>query len=342
MRTLVLAVANTGVSATDVPLNFDGFDNRTTCSRGHKMAATRHAKAWILGLAIACLCAYAGWQLLAPAGASANWVDVAAATRSNVSDVAVGRMTEHMGPDGLRYLMYLPERWRPRVRYPILVFLHGRGESGGFDVTVRQSLPSLLRGNATFRSRFPFIALIPQCPWSCAQSNEWTSNVLRATTRVVNRVVAEYGGDPARVALAGQSMGGNGAWEYAAKQSGLFASLTVVCGYTRSVLYSTKALAARLDGLPVWVFHAQNDIVIPVEASDEPVAELTAARGGRGDTLRYTRYASAPGPPMPEFATLLGHGSYELAFRDEALYAWMLRQRCESCGEAEQVWRSEI
>ena len=54
---------------------------------------------------------------------------------------------------------------------------------------------------------------------------------------------------------------------------------------------------------------------------------------------RYVRYEHAPGPPMEEFAHLIGHGSYELAFRDPALYAWLLGQSCRKCDRPLPPWR---
>ena len=35
----------------------------------------------------------------------------------------------------------------------------------------------------------------------------------------------------------------------------------------------------------------------------------------------------------------LGHGSYELAFRDPALYAWLLGQSCRKCDRPLPPWR---
>jgi len=59
---------------------------------------------------------------------------------------------------------------------------------------------------------------------------------------------------PARlgVSLAGQSMGGNGAWEYASSQKGLFSAVVAICGYLRSNLYEDHEIAKRLR-LPIWV-----------------------------------------------------------------------------------------
>ena len=57
-------------------------------------------------------------------------------------------------------------------------------------------------------------------------------------------------------------------------------------------------------------------------------------------SLEYTRYRTAPGPPMPEFAQLTGHGSYELAFRDASLYSWLLQHECARCKERPlAAWR---
>jgi hypothetical protein len=37
---------------------------------------------------------------------------------------------------------------------------------------------------------------------------------------------------------------------------------------------------------------------------------------------------------MAEYSHLVGHGSYELAFRDPGLYAWLLRHACVKCAAA--------
>uniref|UniRef100_A0A7S3YPD0 Phospholipase/carboxylesterase/thioesterase domain-containing protein n=1 Tax=Lotharella globosa TaxID=91324 RepID=A0A7S3YPD0_9EUKA len=198
-----------------------------------------------------------------------------------------GKVTKMSTADGLDYLFFLPKNWTPEKKHPVLVFLHGRGESGGFDVTLRQSLPLQLNTNATAQDAFPFITIMPSCPWSCAMANEWQDATLQATTELVNDVVSKYNGDYTRVTLAGQSMGGNGAWEYAAMQKGVFSSLVVVCGYTRNMLYSTSQLGKQLKDIPIWVFHAHNDVVIPVDASSSVVRAFKEDQS-RTAELRYT------------------------------------------------------
>jgi hypothetical protein len=149
----------------------------------------------------------------------------------------------------------------------------------------------------------------------------------------------------ASASASASASAGHGAWTYAAQQPRLFAGMVVVCGYMQGS-DEERAVSERLarGRLAVAVVHAANDVVIPVQASDQAVAALrvagfprgsaAAADGARrgGLALRYDRYESAPGPPMPEFASLLGHGAYEIAFRDGTLYAWLLQHTCQRCG----------
>ena len=144
----------------------------------------------------------------------------------------------------LTFELFLPKDWVPpqgggggAVSRSILVFLHGRGESGGFDVTNAQSLPLQLATNSSISPFASSIVLIPQCPARCAHANHWLTSTLHLISKVVREwAVPVLGGDATRVYLTGQSMGGHGAWTYAAQQPGLFAALVVVCGYSHGAL----------------------------------------------------------------------------------------------------------
>ena len=137
-------------------------------------------------------------------------------------------------------------------------------------------------------------------------------------------------------------MGGHGAWMFASQQPHLFAAVVVVCGYTQGS-NEARRVAERLAhaGTAVAVYHSADDSVIPVQASDQVVAQLRAkgysTDGPTSLRLRVVRYDHAPGPPMPEYAFLIGHGSYELAFRDDGLYSWLLAQACNTCKAGGQL-----
>lgn len=241
------------------------------------------------------------------------------------------------------YELFLPRSPPTSGFSPVLVFLHGRGESGAFDVTNAQSLPLQLLTNSSFSATFPFITVVPQCPRECMNYNGWVDNVLKDVTIIIHEVVEAHGGDLGRVYLAGQSMGGNGAWMYASQQMNVFAAVVVICGYAYQ--NDIAVIVERLvrSHTAVGVVHAADDSVIPVEASDTMVNAIKAVHSREGldsnNMLLYWRYTHAPGPPMPEYAHLIGHGSYEIAFRDSALYSWLLTHECTKCKFAVPKWK---
>ena len=235
------------------------------------------------------------------------------------------------GPSLLPSQIFVPRTSAPA--HPILVFLHGGGD-GPFNVMNQQSLPWLLLNNQTFAASFPFLVILP-CSTCSGDSRGWTAANYPKIERLVSLAISQHRGDAARVSLTGQSMGGGGLWHYAGK--GLFAALVPVC----AAIHPSRTLASeaccksgsRSCCAPVWAFHGANDRVVPVAFSDQWVEVLRAQphRSADRSEVRYTRYPHAPPPPMAQFAHLIGHGSYELAYRDMALYAWLLQQRCDEC-----------
>ena len=82
--------------------------------------------------------------------------------------------------------------------------------------------------------------------------------VFEGTNRILKDVIADKHGDPHRIYLAGQSMGGNGAWLYASAHTKIFAGVMVVCGYTRHRKETeTVAQALTTAGTPVLVVHSE-------------------------------------------------------------------------------------
>lgn len=236
-------------------------------------------------------------------------------------------------PSTLPYQLFVPTAplGADELR-PVLVFLHGAGD-GPFVEMNQQSLPGLLLRNASFAQSFPFVSLFP-CSTCGVGSRGWNPDSFSRVDRLIEMAIHEHGGDPHRIALTGQSMGGAGLWRYAASRPRVFSALVPVC----AAMFPSPTIAGAVCCLagpgagccpPVWAFHGKNDGSVPVDATDRMLDILRGAR--RGQVVRYTRYEWAPPPPMPEYAMMEGHGSYELAYRDTALYAWLLEQRCEQC-----------
>jgi len=111
-----------------------------------------------------------------------------------------------------RYQVYLPEEWRrdDRKQWPIILFLHGRGERGSEGMWQTQfGLPQEVRDHP---ERWPFVIVMPQCPLP----NYWTdSEMMAMAMAALDRETAEFHGDPERTYLTALSLGGYGAWELA-------------------------------------------------------------------------------------------------------------------------------
>lgn len=197
------------------------------------------------------------------------------------------------------YYLYFPDVYEAEVakKFPLLLFLHGGGESGDSLVTIKKNGPPKL---ITEGKKFPFLILAPQNP----HKKKWWNTT--ALIQLLDTVVAKNRVDPNRIYLTGLSRGGGAAWELAVQYPDKFAALAVVCGMT-PVPY-----ASWIDkNLPIWVFHGEEDESIPISESEAMVARLKSM----GYDVRFTKY---PG---------VGHNSWERAYTTDELYEWFMKQK---------------
>jgi predicted peptidase len=112
-------------------------------------------------------------------------------------------------------------------------------------------------------------------------------------------------------------MGGYGTWALAAKYPKRFAAIVVVCGgiqwptprkITDEEPYA--AVARKVAGIPVWVFHGDADRNVFVSESREMVKLL---RGLHAD-VRYSEYAG------------VAHESWDRAYGEPELPVWLFTQ----------------
>ena len=198
-------------------------------------------------------------------------------------------------PAKLEYLLSLPSDYgKSRKAWPLVLFLHGSGESGSDLNKVKvHGPPKLVETNGPF----PFILVSPQSP-----GRGWNPDVLNA---LLDSVIKEYHVDKDRVYLTGLSMGGYGTWALAAAYPGKFAALAPICGG------GNPAEAGKLARLPIWVFHGAKDTTVPLKRSEEMVEALKAA----GGNPKFTVYPEA------------GHDSWTATYDNPEFYTWLLAQK---------------
>ena len=154
------------------------------------------------------------------------------------------------------YLMYLPDDYyNEEKKYPLMLFLHGAGERGdNVDLIKKHGIPKRIEEG----ENFPFITIAPQCRDGIWWSNTESINILK---KLMQHLILDLKVDKKRVYGTGLSMGGFGIFELALSAPSLFTALVPVCGGT-----ITNDLQ-NLEKTPIWMFHGEEDDVIPKESS---------------------------------------------------------------------------
>lgn len=197
----------------------------------------------------------------------------------------------------LHYYLYLPQDYNKdsSTRFPLMVFLHGSGESGDDLAKVKTHGPPKLIEQGR---KFPFIVVSPQAP----PNRGWEVEMLNSMLEDLKK---KYRVDADRVYLTGLSMGGFGTWNWAEKHPYQFAAIAPICGGGDA----TKAWTLR--HIPTWCFHgAKDDVVLP-SASQAMVDSL----GKYNKHVKFTLYPEA------------NHNSWDTTYNTEALYTWLLQQK---------------
>ncbi len=198
------------------------------------------------------------------------------------------------------YLTYLPANYNQTPdNYPLIIYLHGSSQRGN-DLNRLKSygMPKYLENGGKLNC----IVIAPQCPsgrlWD---SEDWLS----ATFDELKR---KYRIDPDRVYLTGVSMGGGGTFELAKKHPDLFAALVPLCAWQ-----STVTDICKLNNLPIWTLHGENDHTVPISETEEKVAALKRCKAN----IRYTRLSNE------------GHSIHWIYENPEQydVYSWMLKHK---------------
>jgi len=196
-----------------------------------------------------------------------------------------------------QYLLYLPEGYERDTtkQWPLMIFLHGSGESGVDLEKVKVHGPAKL---IEAGKKFPFIVVSPQAP----PQTGWKSDVLKA---LLDDLKKKLRVDRDRVYLTGLSMGGFGTWDLAEKYPDEFAAMAPICGG------GDVGKVWKLRHMPVWCFHGAKDNVVPIASSQIMVDSLRKFNPG----VKFTIY--------PE----LEHNSWEVTYNNDSLYDWFLSQK---------------
>lgn len=236
---------------------------------------------------------------------------------SQDSSAFQARQFVHRG-DTLPYRILYPEDYDPEGSYPMVFFLHGAGERGN------DNQKQLVHGAKLFledsvRTAFPAIVVFPQCPGDSYWSNvdiqstpegarEFyfrtkgkPSDAMSLLLRLVKNIRKEEAVDKQRLYIGGLSMGAMGTFEALRRAPKFFAAAFAICGGDNT------ANVKKYRHIPLWIFHGEQDNVVPSTHSHALIAELKRL----GANPKATFYPAA------------NHNSWDDAFAEPELLPWL-------------------
>lgn len=201
----------------------------------------------------------------------------------------------------LPYLLSVPAP-RPEApeALPLLCFLHGYDEAAPVEIRRGVARHGPLRPGSSARAREDFIVVAPQLPRAGDLWHRHAGDV----REIVEQVRSAHSVDPRRTYLSGFSFGGNGVFDLALLQPGVWAALWPV----------DPTRAPRADpGRPVWLSIGG------------------VARHGRAGFIRALGLEPVAGAPQGDRLYLdegEDHvGSATRAYGDDRIYAWLLSKQ---------------
>lgn len=206
-----------------------------------------------------------------------------------------------------RFLLFLPEGYEQTAanetaakKWPLLLFLHGAGESGTDIAKVKVHGPPKLVEERP--GDFPFIVVSPQADLPGPIVDRWSPPIL---ADLVDQLSQQYAVDTDRIYVTGLSMGGYGTIRLTAHYPDKFAAALPICGG------GWPNYAEALAKVPMWFVHGDNDAAVPVEYS------LTMVKAIRGKG----------GKPRLTILENVAHDSWSSTYANPDFYRWLLTHR---------------
>ncbi len=194
------------------------------------------------------------------------------------SEKVTGEWVKATSAQGLNYQFLGNPKWKRGERYPLLIWLHGAGQSGS-DNEAQMGGATKAFSTPENQDERPCFILAPQCPSrDIGWKNEVTANLMALIADLTDHLPI----DESRIYLTGSSMGGFGSWNLATNYPGVFAAVVPLCGG------GDPKKAEILKTTPIWAFHGDKDEEVSVEKSR---AMFQAIQAIGGELIQYSELA---------------------------------------------------
>ena len=201
----------------------------------------------------------------------------------------------------MNYFQVIPDN--PTDNMPLIVFLHGDGESKSFNSVGNLPITKYVSSKEAFKAgKFIFIA--PH------QSNySWSNaNTVSTLMELIEKVANDYKVDKNRIILTGMSRGGIGTWYIANKYPNYFAAIVPMSGYT-------SINVNNFVNLPIWAISGN------VGSNEQ--------KYNKNMKSLVDKINKASGKKLAKMETIKGasHSTIQQQYKRKELFEWMLSQK---------------
>ncbi len=200
------------------------------------------------------------------------------------------------------------------AKYPLIIMLHGRGESGT-DNNFQLKWGGREHQQAIQSKKFDGFAVFPQEPYGAwtnaptySANNGQPSTALSLVFDLVDSLVNKYNIDPNRIYIHGLSSGGTGVWASIYNRPELFAAALPMSAP------SDLTQVSKVCTTPIWLFQGADD-TNPIAAISRSMISALKSAGCLDPTV--TKYSEYPG---------VQHFSWVPAYQEPDFFPFMLRQ----------------
>ena len=201
--------------------------------------------------------------------AAAGSMPAAPAPAASIDDFINYSYLDDMSNPLLRGLLHVPagHATDPDTPRPLVLFLHGAGESGTDNLRqINGNIDNLL---AAAKNNDAFL-YAPQTNMG------WSSTALFShAMEMIDRAIAERNVDPNRIYVTGLSMGGGGVWNFVNQFHDRVAAAVPIC----AVGPTASFMPADLLGESIWAFHGRSDHTVPVAETRSVINSLLTEAG---------------------------------------------------------------
>jgi poly(3-hydroxybutyrate) depolymerase len=228
----------------------------------------------------------------------------------------------------LPYRLFIPENYDSSKSYPLVLCLHGSGESGTDNyrqITTNRLATSW--ADSINQSRNPCFVVAPQCP----DNNSW-HDFLATANNIIDTLILELNIDTTRLYITGLSMGGFGTWEQIAKTPDRYAAAIPMSGG------ADTSIIQQMIHIPIWNFHGRVDPIVSVSFSRNIISKLSIF--GREVVYTHCNLSDCMGLEDTTILNLInngtdllyteyqngGHEIWDESYNNPLLMEWVFKQ----------------